>query len=210
MKVVRYLGYISISIVALLLATNTQTWAVAVGGPASGLGVAPLGGELRGITGISGRVICARCDLDQVQNSQPGLVGLYELQHRQGQVVMQIIRPQEASAAAWWEAIVGLTHEMAVRTPDSVFAQLMAEENLNRRVGIQGLLRPTRTYDVTSIIFLEPVRRPLSRATPSAADRAEAAASQAEDAATRVERAAERLDAASKAAEAQFESQLRK
>jgi hypothetical protein len=124
---------------------------------------------------------------------------------------MQLVRPQEASSAAWWEAVVGLTHEMAVRTPDYVFAQLMAEENLNRRVGIQGLLRPTRTYDVASVTFLEPVRRPISTgAAPSAADRAETAATEAEDAAARVERAAERLDAASRAAEERFEAQLRK
>lgn len=203
MKVRRIIGPASASIVALLLATTTQTWAFGIGGPVSGLG-APLSGELRGITGVTGRVLCSGCDLNEVKNAQPHAIGLYELQHRQGQVVMQLVRPQEASAAAWWEAIVGLGHEVKVRTPDYVFAQLMAEENLNRRVGIQGLLRPTGTYDIASLAFLEDIRRPISAApVPSPPVRAQAA----DDAATR---AANRLEAASEAAAAQFEARLKK
>jgi hypothetical protein len=93
---------------------------------------------------------------------------------------------------------------MTVRTPDYVFAHLMAEENLNRHVGIQGLLRPTGTYDVVSVTFLEDIRRPISKApVASPSVRAQAA----EAAATR---AAERVEAAGEAAAAQFESRLRK
>jgi len=121
---------------------------------------------------------------------------------------MQLLRPEDASDAAWWQAIVDLDHTISVRTPDYVFAQLMAEENLNRRVGIQGLLRPTRTYDVVNVRFLEDIRRPLS--TAPAASRAEAAVVPADDAVARAERAADRLEAVAKNAEAQFEERLRK
>lgn len=203
MKVFETLCRTGITTVILLLVTSTQSWAFTAFSGNSGFG-----GESRGLTAVGGRVVCARCDLEDMQRSQPTLPGLYELQHRQGQIVMQLLRPEDASAAAWWEAIVGLDHTVSVRTPDRVFAQLMAEENLNRRVGIQGLLRPTRTYDVVNVRFLEDIRRPLSAAP--ATNRAEAAAVQAEGAVVRAERAAGRLEAAAKNAEAQFEERLRK
>ena len=209
MKVLQAIALTGVTAFSLMLAASTPLWAL-VAAPVSGLGI-PMSGESRGVTGVGGRVLCARCDLEDVRTSQPDLIGLYELQHRRGQVVMQLARPEDASAAAWWEAIVGLNHVMAVRTPDAVFAQLMDEENLNRRVGIQGLLRPTRTYDVANITFLEG-KRPLLGAAPApdAETRAEEAARRAEAAASQVERSADRLEEASRVAEAEFEAQLRK
>ncbi len=204
MRALKTIYCTGVSVALLLLATSTQSWAFGgVGGA-----VGSLGGESRGITSVTGRVLCAGCDLDDVQRSQPSLPGLYELHHRQGQVVMQLFRPGDASDANWWDSIVGLNHTISVRTPDYVFAQLMAEENMNRRVGIVGLLRPTRTYDVASVTFLESVRRPLSVAPAPVP--APTAAANTDDAVARAERAADRLEAASRKAEARFEEQLRK
>lgn len=82
---------------------------------------------------------------------------------------------------------------------------------MNGRVGIQGLLRPTRTYDIVRVTFFEDLRKPLSSVSNvNATNHAEAAAMRVEDAASKVERAAERLEAASKTAEAKFEERLRK
>lgn len=206
MNVCKNLFRIGVSVATVLLVTSSQSWAFT---PFGGMG--GFGGESRGLSGVGGRVLCARCDLAQVQALQPHMIGLYELQHRQGQVVMQLARPEDASDAAWWEAIVGMKHIMAVRTPDYVFAQLLAEENLNRRVGIQGMLRPTRTYDIVSVTYLEDIRGPISSTSDvNATNRAEVAATQAEDAASKAERAADRLEAASKTAEAECEERLRK
>lgn len=192
----------------LLGGTSATSWAL---GPGAPVGLSFGGGELRGLSGVGGRVLCASCTLREVRAARPEVVGLYELQHRQGQVVMQIDRPEDASNAAWWQSIVSMNHIMAVRTPDYLFAQLMAEENHNRRVALQGLLRPTRTYDIVAVRFLEGRPAPLRTGKAvDAADRAEAAATRAEGAATRTERAAERLDSAARNAESEFERRLRK
>jgi len=87
----------------------------------------------------------------------------------------------------------------------------MAEENLSSQVAIQGLLIPTRTYDVASVTFLEGIPQPLRTGQATeATDHAEAAAPQAENTADRAERTAERLAAEARNAEARFEAQLRK
>lgn len=210
MNKLKKLGQISASVSLLMLTTGAPVGAVGIGSGFGGAGGAALGGESRGLTSVDGRVVCARCDLQETRISQPDLVGLYELQHQEGQIVMQLNRPEEASGAAWWESIAGLNHIVAVRTPDEVFTQLMAEENLNRHVAIQGMLRPTRTYDVVNVAFLEEIPSPLRLGQTEAADRAEAAAAHAENTAERAEQTANRLAAEARNAEEQFEAQLRK
>lgn len=210
MNKLKQVGQISVSMSLLLLTAITPVWAVGIGSGFGGAGGVGLGGESRGLTSVEGRVVCARCDLQEMRVSQPDLIGLYELQHQEGQIVMQLNRPEEASDAAWWEAIAGLNHIVAVRTSDEVFTQLMAEENLHRHVAIQGMLRPTRTYDVVDVAFLEDVQPPLRLGQTEASDRAEAAAAYAESAAERAEQTADRLAEEARNAEARFEAQLRK
>lgn len=54
---------------------------------------------------------------------------------------------------AWWERVVGLSHEASVRAPDSPFQQLRAKENPFREVESVGLLHSTRTYDIDTVTF---------------------------------------------------------
>jgi hypothetical protein len=146
-----------------------------------------------------------------MQAAQPDLIGLYELQHRQGQVVMQLVYSLDANDAAWWMDIAGPSNKLSVRTPDAVFGQLLAEENLNRQVAIRGLLRTNRTYDIVSVTFLDEGRQPLrSGQAPTAVDSAEAAARQVERAATAAEGAANNLEATARTSEARFDHQMQK
>ena len=89
------------SITFLLAGLTVNAWGLGVGG--GGAGIAAGGGELRGPNIIAGRVICAQCDIDEVQAAQPDLTSLYELRHADGQVVMQI-DPREDTLTddVWW------------------------------------------------------------------------------------------------------------
>jgi hypothetical protein len=98
-----------------------------------------------------------------------------------------------------------------VRTPDQVFAQLLAEENLTRHVAMRGLLRANRTYDIVSVTFLDEGSRPLRAGQASTgAGRGEAAARRAEKAATDAGGAADDLAATARTREARFDHQVQK
>jgi len=93
MRRLKNIDKISASVALLLLMSRTQLWAL--GGGVSGIGGAGgIGSESRGLTSVGGRVLCARCDLEDIETSQVDVIGLYELQHRQGQIEMQMARLQ--------------------------------------------------------------------------------------------------------------------
>lgn len=187
-------------------------------------------GESQGVTALTGRVLCTQCDIEEVQTARPDLSRLYDVQHRGGRMVMQVgaldspiagsmMGFEDSSEAHWWESIVGLSHSVTVRAPDQVLSQLMAEENLDKRFQIAGVLRPSRVYDVISLAYLESTPSPLAaarqaqeagRRAQAAADRAEAAADRAVGATARAETSADRLVAASSTAENQFTASLTK
>jgi hypothetical protein len=200
------------------------------GGAGPGAGGSAFGGELRGPTIIEGRVICARCTLDDVRATQPDLTDLYEFHHDDGALVIQILPHYNIDPLAynvWWQSdgairwmsLVGLNKSVSVRTPSYLYRQLMAEENLLRPVQLNGLLRRTRTYDVVSVDYLAPIPSPLAaarqaqeaaRRAQAAAERAEAAAGRTQGAAERAENAADRLMAMTNTAENQFTANLMK
>ena len=126
---------------ALLLAGVTT----AAQGFAPG-GLSSFGGGNRGMTLIKGNVLCAGCALDEVRQAQPGLLHLYQLTHKQGQVVLQV---KTVNGSAMWEA--PMSPRFAVRAKDSVFQQLTAEENLMKEVEISGTIRNTRTLDIATV-----------------------------------------------------------
>ena len=127
---------------AALLLTSVTTGAQ---GFTSG-GLSSFGGGSRGMTLIKGNVLCAGCDLTEVRQAQPGLPHLYQLTHRQGQVVLQV---RTVNGSGLWEA--PLSPRLAVRATDRVFQQLTAEENLTKEVEISGLLRNTGTLDIATV-----------------------------------------------------------
>ena len=139
-----------IGIAATLLLTGLTTGAQALG-PGGG-GLPSLGGELRGMTQITGSVVCVGCSLNEVRAAQPELHRLYQLNHPHGQLVMTV---ESVNEAARWESIVGLSHQISARAPASLFRQLTAEENLFKEVVILGLLRSNRTLDIGEITIAD-------------------------------------------------------
>jgi len=130
------------SLAAALLLAGVTT---AAHGFAPG-GMSPFGGGSRSMTIIKGNVLCAGCELTEVRKAQPGLPHLYQLTHRQGQVVLQV---KTINGSGMWEA--PLSPLFAVRAKDSVFGQLTAEENLTKEVEIVGITRNTRTLDIATV-----------------------------------------------------------
>ena len=104
------------------------------------------GGELRGAVLIRGKVVCAGCTLDEVRKGQPDERGLFQLRHRQGQLVMKV---NEVNDSRW--SYLNSSSPLWVRAKDSVFQQLTAEENLMKDVEITGLLNNARTLDIFAV-----------------------------------------------------------
>ena len=73
---------------ALMLATvSTGARGFVGGGPAGG---GSFGGATRAEVQIKGNVVCADCSLEEARNAQPRGSNLYQLTHKQGQMVMEI------------------------------------------------------------------------------------------------------------------------
>jgi hypothetical protein len=126
---------------ALLLAGLTTAAQGFVPGGLSGFG-----GGGRSMAIIKGQVLCAGCELDEVSKAQPSLHHLYQLTHQRGRVVMQV---RTVNGSDMWET--PLSPRFMVRSKDSVFQQLTAEENLMKDVEITGTLSTTQTLDVFGV-----------------------------------------------------------
>ncbi len=103
-------------------------------------------GESRGALQIKGTVICSDCSLDEARQAQPQGTNLYQLAHRQGQVMMSV---------SWVNNFQGWSYlaspRIWVRGEDSLFQKLTAEENLFKEVEVIGTLSHTRTLDVNQV-----------------------------------------------------------
>jgi|SRR5581483_2110216 len=156
MKKLNRMFVAGLSAAVLFTTLSFNAWSQVAVGPGSG----GFSGEFRRTTIIGGRVICAHCTIRDVQATQPELTNLYELHHPQeGRIVMQI-KPHEDTAAyyawwhndgaIWWQTVVAPATSVFVRAPNSLFRQLMAEENLMKQVQLTGQLSSDRTYDSRS------------------------------------------------------------
>jgi hypothetical protein len=96
---------------------------------------------------IRGTVLCAACSLEEVRRTQPRDLVLYQLSHKQGQLVMRI---SWVSNPTRWQRVVW-PPRLWVRGEDSLVRQLSAEATLFKGIEIQGILSNTRTLDLTSI-----------------------------------------------------------
>src|SRR5262245_40932684 len=107
-------------------------------------GIGSFGGETRGPIQLRGTVVCAKCSLDKVRKAQPHEHDLYELRHRQGQIVMKVTGVND------WQRwrLLAWPPRLWVRAKDSVFQQLAAEENLMKEVEIIGFLNNPQTLDI--------------------------------------------------------------
>jgi len=128
--------------VAVLLLASVATSAQSfIPGGASSFGI---GG--RGMTIMKGTVLCAGCTLDEVRKAQSDTYHLYQLTHKQGQVVMRV---KSVNGSGMWDS--PWPPRFSVRAKDSVFAQLTAEANLMKEMEITGILSNTRTLDIFAV-----------------------------------------------------------
>lgn len=98
---------------------------------------------------INGSVVCSNCRLDEVRQGQPQERGLYEFMHKNGQLVFKVTSVDDTStfqSLAW-------PPRLWLRASDDLLSKLSAEENLFKPVGLTGILRPTRTLDVTEMLI---------------------------------------------------------
>ncbi len=99
---------------------------------------------------LRGRVLCAACTLEEQQQLLPiPKTRLYQLNHSQGQVVM------EANP----DTVVLDYHRLWIRGGEQVFQTLSAPKNRSKEVVISGVLReylPTAgTLDLASVSVVE-------------------------------------------------------
>lgn len=129
---------------AVLLMAGITTHALGQGAPG---GVGSFGGESRGVLHMTGTVVCAGCSLEEAQQVQPQANKLYQLTHRQGQIVLEV---RQVNNSQRWMSLVW-PPRIGVRGQDSLFAQLTAEENLFKEVELTGLLENSRTFDLFAV-----------------------------------------------------------
>jgi hypothetical protein len=113
-------------------------------------GAGSFGEETKRPVQLRGTVVCAKCTLDEVRQAQPNEQALYELTHRQGQVVLKVTWVNNSQQ---WRLLASPPRPW-VRAKDGVFQQLTAEENLMKEVEIHGLLHHTRTLDIFEVTVL--------------------------------------------------------
>jgi hypothetical protein len=131
-----------IAAAVLLLSGATAAYAQ---GPGAGLG--SFGGELRAETRIEGKVLCVGCSVAEVQQAHPDLTDLYLLKHGHQQAVLTVTSISDPQR---WDAIV-FPHELYMRGQSKLFHTLTAEQNLWKKVEIDGLLRSDRVLDVVGV-----------------------------------------------------------
>ena len=137
---------LGLGILAALLVGHGAT---TVHGFVPGGGVSVIGGSGRSVVQIRGTLVCARCNLDDIQAAQPHRNHLYELTHKQGRVVVEVTQLNDPQTPL----TLGAPPRFTVRTPDQVFEQLTAEEHMFKEVEITGLLSATRTLDIFNVII---------------------------------------------------------
>jgi hypothetical protein len=128
----------------------------------SEFGTGSFGGELRGATRVTGRVLCLACTVKDVQEASPEYGSdLYVFKNGTQQAVFQVTAVgkipsgEEASQLAHWIAITGLDKQINVRINDKLWQSLTAAENIRKEVELTGLLRSTRTFDVAVITLVD-------------------------------------------------------
>lgn len=115
MKQVRSIVTTGVSVALLWanLASGMSSSTRAAGGFGSGLG--------RGWVQLTGQVLCAGCTLEELRTNPPAPAArLFQLNHRRGQVVMQVSAGHEEVPY----------HALWLKGEDGVFETLAAEENL--------------------------------------------------------------------------------
>lgn len=126
------------------------------GGPSSGVSSA----GPKGLIKLRATVVCASCSLDEAKAAHPDMTDLYELTHEKGMVVIRVISvndPSESNergdVSNRWTSI-GQPPKISVRAEDNIFQKLVDAKNRSKEVEITGIIRTTRTLDVSEVTVL--------------------------------------------------------
>ena len=115
----------------------------------AGINTLAHGREARGgLAFIKGRVVCARCSLDELRNTPAESGQLYQFTRDHDRLVMQV---QTVDDYPLWRSYFGWPAEVSVRAQEAVFARLMAEENLFKDVEITGVVSTTGALDIFDV-----------------------------------------------------------
>ncbi len=133
-----------------------------VAGAQMGRGMGGIGGELRGLTRVKGKVLCTDCSLDQAKDANPDLSAkLYEFTNNHELAVFQLLGVgevggiQNPSDLSYWITVTGMDKKLSLRLPETLWTRLTAEENLAKEVELTGMLRNTGTFDVAQVTYPE-------------------------------------------------------
>lgn len=148
----------SIGLMTVFMLTGVTTGALgqgAGGGDAAGSGAASAGAK--GLVKLRANVVCAMCSLDEAKTAHPKLTDIYELSHEKGKVVIRVSSVNESpgegestEASTRWTSI-GQPPQLSVRSEDAVFQKLIDKNNHSKEMEITGIIRTTRTLDISDI-----------------------------------------------------------
>jgi hypothetical protein len=150
-----------IGIVTLVLLTGVTTGAFGQGvGGGIGTDSAPSSAGPKGVLKLRATIICANCTLDEAKAAHPALSDLYELSHDTGKVVLRVSTaketvdtPEKGEASPRWSSI-GEPRQLSVRGEDRLFQTLVDPSNLAKEVELTGIIRTTRTLDLSGVTVL--------------------------------------------------------
>jgi hypothetical protein len=127
------------------------------GGPSSGVSSA----GAKGLIKLQATVVCANCSLDETKAAHPELTDLYELSHEKGKVVIRVSAVNDStSSGAESEGVsnrwtsISQPPQLSVRAEDHIFQKLLDKNNQSKEMEITGIIRSTRTLDISDITIL--------------------------------------------------------
>jgi hypothetical protein len=142
--------------ITMMIGVTTGAFGQAPSGPgAAGSSTA----GTKGLVKLRANVVCVNCSLEEAQAVHPDMTDLYELSHDQGKVVIRAssvdnsTTSEDEEVSGLWKDI-SQPPQLAVRAEDSVFQKLVDEKNRTKAMEITGVLRTSRTLDITDITVL--------------------------------------------------------
>jgi hypothetical protein len=105
--------------------------------------------------------VCTDCSLEEAQAAHPSLTDLYELSHEKGKVVIKVSSVNDSTSSDTesgdvsnrWTSI-SQPPQLSVRAEDNLFQKLMDKNNHSKELEITGIIRTTRTLDISDITVL--------------------------------------------------------
>ena len=149
---------VGVGIMAIVMVTSI-TPSVFGQGVGGGVSSNAASAGTKGLVKLRASVVCANCTLEEARAAHPGLADLYELNHEQGRVVIRVssvdnsTSSEDESINGRWKD-VSQSPQLAVRAKDSLFQKLIDKRNQAKELEITGILRTSRTLDISDITVL--------------------------------------------------------